>query len=241
MRGAPVNDAQNQTKRVAVVGGGITGLAAAHRLHELEPTWEIALFESADHLGGVMQTENCDGFCIERGPDSMITQMPWGLDLCRRIGFEDELIGFIKLLRTGSVADLVLIVCKEEHRDKRPTNALIAKAVEVCEEHGIEYLTYAQFYYFKKNSSSLAEFKRRNGFEPILFPRYYVPLTMKGRLAIALNLQHGIRGILPERLLDFIRNMNAERVLVLSGDHAYSMDFEPLVAAHREHEADALQ
>lgn len=80
-------------KRVAVVGGGITGLAAAHRLHELEPSWEIALFESADRLGGVMQTEHCDGFCIERGPDSMITQMPWGLDLCRRIGFSDELIG----------------------------------------------------------------------------------------------------------------------------------------------------
>ena len=72
------------------------------------------------------------------------------------------------------MAHIVLVVCKDEHRDKRPTNALIAKAVEVCVENDIGYLMYAQFTYYKKNTSSLAEFKRRNGFEEVRFPRYYV-------------------------------------------------------------------
>ncbi len=123
--------------------------------------------------------------------------------------YRDELVGFIKLLRTGTVADIVLIVCKERHRDKKPTNALIAKAVELCVRERIDFLTYAQFFYQKKSFSSLAEFKRRNGFEPIRFPRYYVPLTQKGRLGIMLNLHHGIKGVVPESVLDILRNIRA--------------------------------
>ena len=79
--------------RIAVVGGGISGLAAAHRLTESAPSAEVSLYESSDRLGGVLSTELVDGFCIEQGPDSMLTQLPWGVDLCRRIGFADELIG----------------------------------------------------------------------------------------------------------------------------------------------------
>ncbi|MAG94315.1 MAG: protoporphyrinogen oxidase [Planctomycetaceae bacterium] len=79
--------------RVAVIGGGITGLAAAHRLLELDPAIRVSVFESSSEPGGVLQTVQRDGFCMELGPDSMITQQPWGLDLCRRIGFDDELIG----------------------------------------------------------------------------------------------------------------------------------------------------
>jgi len=123
--------------------------------------------------------------------------------------YEDQLVGFIKLLRTGSIADIVLILCKEQHHDKKPTNALIAKAVEVCVREKIALLTYAQFFYEKKSSSSLAEFKRRNGFEPILFPRYYVPLTKKGRFCVILNLHHGLKGVLPESVLDILRNIRA--------------------------------
>ena len=57
----------------------------------------------------------------------------------------DEMIGFVKLLRVGVANDLVLIVSKQTHFDKRPTNALIAKAVEGCAERGVRYLTYAKF------------------------------------------------------------------------------------------------
>jgi hypothetical protein len=119
--------------------------------------------------------------------------------------YRQELVGFIKLLRTGNIADIVLIVCKQAHRDKKPANALIAKAVEICVENRIELLTYAQFFYEGKTSSSLLEFKKRNGFEPIRFPRYYAPLTGRGRLALKLNLHHGMKGVLPEFALNLVR------------------------------------
>jgi len=126
--------------------------------------------------------------------------------------FKNELVGFVKLLRTGCIADIVLFVCKEEHRDKKAANALIAKSVDVCVRDGIRFLTYAQFFYQKKSSSSLAEFKRRNGFEPIWFPRYYIALTARGSLGLKLNLHHGIKGILPERVVDALRAIRS-RVL----------------------------
>ncbi|MCL4207716.1 MAG: protoporphyrinogen oxidase [Pirellulaceae bacterium] len=87
-----MNDFQSDKRRVAVIGGGISGLSAAHRIHELDPTIDLRLFESAPRLGGSLQTERRDGFLLEWGADNFITQLPWGLDLCRRIGFEDQLI-----------------------------------------------------------------------------------------------------------------------------------------------------
>ena len=78
--------------RVAVVGGGITALAAAHRLTELVPEADLSLFESSGRFGGVLETTHRDGFLIEGGADNFITTVPWAVDLCQRIGFEDELI-----------------------------------------------------------------------------------------------------------------------------------------------------
>jgi oxygen-dependent protoporphyrinogen oxidase len=75
-----------------VIGGGISGLAAAHRLTELDPAIEIVLFEAADRLGGVLQTSRRDGYLLDHSADSFITNVPWALDLCRRIGLADELI-----------------------------------------------------------------------------------------------------------------------------------------------------
>lgn len=84
-------------KRIAVVGGGISGLALAHRLFELKEkspsVYEIALFESGHRLGGTIETERKDGFLLEKGPDSFISDKPWALDLCKRLGLESELIG----------------------------------------------------------------------------------------------------------------------------------------------------
>ena len=87
-----MNDSGIDPRQVAVVGGGITGLAAAHRLRELDPQVEVTLLESASRLGGVLETIRRDDFLIEGGADNFITQVPWAVDLCRRIGFQDQLV-----------------------------------------------------------------------------------------------------------------------------------------------------
>jgi len=80
------------SRRVAVIGGGISGLAAAHRLHELDAAIDVTLFEASDRLGGVLQTERRDGYLLELAADNFITNVPWAVDLCRRIGFADQLL-----------------------------------------------------------------------------------------------------------------------------------------------------
>jgi hypothetical protein len=115
---------------------------------------------------------------------------------------DQELIGFIKLLYIGVFADIVLIVTKQQHFERRPTNALIAKAVEICAQRGVAYLTYAKYAYGNKATSSLSEFKRRHGFEQVRFPRYYVPLTLKGTIATKLKLYRGIKEMLPEKIIN---------------------------------------
>lgn len=77
---------------VAVIGGGITGLAAAHRLRELAPDAKVELIEASERLGGVLLSERRDGFLIEHSADNFITNVPWGLDLCRRLGIEADLL-----------------------------------------------------------------------------------------------------------------------------------------------------
>ncbi|MCS7239182.1 MAG: protoporphyrinogen oxidase [Thermoguttaceae bacterium] len=77
--------------RIAVIGGGISGLAAAHRIRELDPAVEVRLFEASSRLGGVLGTVHEDGYQVEWSADNFITTYPWGLALCRRIGLEDEL------------------------------------------------------------------------------------------------------------------------------------------------------
>src|SRR5579863_4649179 len=84
--------ATSSERNIAVIGGGIAGLAAAHRLHELAPSSSITLFEASDRLGGVLRTEREDGFLLELGADNFITNVPWGVELCRRIGLERELV-----------------------------------------------------------------------------------------------------------------------------------------------------
>ena len=82
-------------KRVVIIGGGITGLAAAHRTHELDPiktASEVILLEAGPRLGGIVQTEKRDGFLIEHGPDSFISEKPAALELAKRIGLEAQLI-----------------------------------------------------------------------------------------------------------------------------------------------------
>ena len=79
-------------RRVVVVGGGISGLAAAHRLVELDASLEVMLLEAGSRLGGVLETRRSDGFLIESGADGFITNVHWGVDLCRRLGIAGDLI-----------------------------------------------------------------------------------------------------------------------------------------------------
>ena len=81
------------------------------------------------------------------------------------------------------------IISSIKHRDKGTNNALIAKAVEVCEKAGLEHLVYLFW-----SEDSLSEFKRRCGFERTLVPRYFVPLTSKGRLGLAGGRPQGMEG-----------------------------------------------
>src|ERR1035441_7389281 len=82
--------------RIAIIGGGISGLSAAFTLEEKRQSGaeiEYVLFEAAPRLGGVMVTDRADGCLIEAGPDSFLTEKPWAADLCRKIGLGDQLIG----------------------------------------------------------------------------------------------------------------------------------------------------
>ena len=88
-----MTDLASDTPRIAVVGGGISGLAAAHRLIELRPGCRLALFEAAGRLGGVLDTVHEQGFQVEQSADNFITTVPWGVALCKRIGMGDELTG----------------------------------------------------------------------------------------------------------------------------------------------------
>lgn len=87
----PSSKDNRASPRVAVIGGGITGLAAAHRLRELDENIEVALLEAGAQLGGVLRTSRQDGYLIEHAADNFITNLPWAVDLCRRIGFDDQL------------------------------------------------------------------------------------------------------------------------------------------------------
>jgi oxygen-dependent protoporphyrinogen oxidase len=82
--------------KLVVVGGGIAGLSAAHRAVEVARERGIALdltlIEARERLGGTIASERVDGFLVEAGPDSFLSEKPWALALCRRLGIEDRLV-----------------------------------------------------------------------------------------------------------------------------------------------------
>ncbi len=114
--------------------------------------------------------------------------------------WQDKLVGFIRMTCVDRSANIIQLLSMMSHFDKRPANALVAKAVEICEKRGISYLVYCNYVYNDPNSS-LTEFKRRNGFEKMLVPRYYVPLTLKGKIALRLGFHRGITQRIPRPLL----------------------------------------
>ena len=126
--------------------------------------------------------------------------------------FNGELIGFIKMVHVGNMAKTLHVISMKKYSNKKPTNALIAKAVEMCAERGYTHLMYGNYVY-KDPKSSLTEFKRRNGFEELRVPRYYVPLSLKGRVTLQMKLHHGLAAVLPLglwRAISRLRNLANE-------------------------------
>jgi hypothetical protein len=109
----------------------------------------------------------------------------------------EEMIGFLHLVYREGVAAILNLTVKPSQLDKRPANALMAKAVELSEARNLSYVSYGLYNYGNKRESSLREFKTRNGFKEILVPRYFVPLTPWGSFCVKAKLHRGLIGNLP--------------------------------------------
>ena len=116
--------------------------------------------------------------------------------------YENELIGLMMLGLAGNYALTGQIISKVSHRDKCTNNSLMAKAVDICAREKVPYLVYLRW-----GTGSLAEFKRRNGFERIGLPRYYVPLTATGRMAMRAGLHKGLVGLIPDGALTRLKRL----------------------------------
>src|SRR6266851_3585841 len=83
-------------KRIVVVGGGITGLAAAYRLKtqasQRNLSLDLQLLEASSRLGGTLHSTQRDGFLLEGGPDCFLSQKGRGVELCKELGLHDEMI-----------------------------------------------------------------------------------------------------------------------------------------------------
>jgi hypothetical protein len=111
---------------------------------------------------------------------------------------DGKLIGFLKVVYTPDRAVVMNIAGMVCHRDKAPTNALLSRTVELCAERGLPYLQYGVW-----SKRGLGNFKKHHAFERLDRPRYYVPLTLKGRIALALKLHRSFKEFLPDRWVDF--------------------------------------
>ncbi len=106
---------------------------------------------------------------------------------------EDELIGFAKITHGEKYSILMNIVAKVSQRERAPMNALIAKTVELVAGRKIPLLNYGVW-----GRRGLNDFKVANAFECMEVPRYYVPLTFEGAIALKLNLHRGLKERMPE-------------------------------------------
>jgi hypothetical protein len=123
----------------------------------------------------------------------------------------EELIGFIKLVadEARTQAGLMNIVSMISHRDKAPTNALLAQAVRSCADRQIHHLVYSHYAYGSRDRDNLTDFKDRNGFKRVDIPRYYVPLSAAGWAAYRLGLHHRFVDRLPDQLTEKLRTLRS--------------------------------
>lgn len=107
-----------------------------------------------------------------------------------------KLVGFAELQCGDCTGAFAQILSLTSYRDVMPNNALIAKAVEVCSDRGLNWLVYARM----GNHPSLDEFKKSNGFKKYMIKHYYVPLSVKGKVAVLLGLHRDLKDVLPSRV-----------------------------------------
>jgi len=98
-----MNEPNRQSASVAVLGGGITGLAAAWHLHRHAPSLNIDVLEAGTRWGGVIRSEWVDGFLVEHSADMFSTLEPWGLELCRQLKIDEELVSTDERFRRAFV------------------------------------------------------------------------------------------------------------------------------------------
>lgn len=121
--------------------------------------------------------------------------------------YEGEMIGYLKMVWDRRTAAIMQILSKNSVRDTRPNNALMAEAVRQCCSRGVEYLLYEKFDYGKKRGQSLTTFKQNNGFIRMDIPRYYVPLSSRGLIALRLGLHRELKESVPEWFASPLRNL----------------------------------
>ena len=119
--------------------------------------------------------------------------------------YQSELIGFMKLFEGDNVLRTVHIIAKLCHRDKPVMDALISRAVEICEQKKVGYLNYGSW-----TGGGLGEFRIKHGFKRLDMPRYFVPLTGAGRLMLKLGLHHRLRDRLPEKWVHAARELRTK-------------------------------
>jgi hypothetical protein len=128
------------------------------------------------------------------------------LDRSEFIGafLDGRLVGFVKLVHQPGWSSLMQILSLISERDKAPTNALIAKAVEICAEKHVQRLQYGTW-----SRRSMGAFKEHHGFEPYRVPRYFMPLSLMGKLAITAGLHRSLTTRVPEAWLDRVAGLRA--------------------------------
>jgi hypothetical protein len=121
--------------------------------------------------------------------------------------FSGEMIGFAKLTFSEGFGTIMNFLSKISHRDKAPNNAILAKAVEVCAARQVQRLVYGVW--GRGGGEGLVEFKVANGFQCVEVPRYYVPLTVLGKLALSTGVHRGVAERLPKRYVAAAANVRA--------------------------------
>jgi hypothetical protein len=122
---------------------------------------------------------------------------------------QNEMIGYLKIVWDKHTGAIMQILSRMAFLDNRPNNALLAEAVRQCCSRGVGHLLYEKFIYGNKNEDSLTKFKQNNGFVKMNIPRYYVPLTKRGILALRLGLHKSPKERLPNSVIEPLLNLRA--------------------------------
>jgi hypothetical protein len=118
---------------------------------------------------------------------------------------ESRLVGFVKLVHQAGWSSMMQIISLISERGRAPTNALIAKTVEICANKGIPLLQYGTW-----SRRGAGDFKRHHGFLPWQVTRYYVPLTALGRLSMSIGLHRPLVERIPDSLLDQLADLRGQ-------------------------------